>query len=119
MLLWSTAFQRKILNRLRIVNVLDTKVHLTCFASATFPLALLFRVRMVFFTKLDPTRFFCRTHSCYVKFVAYHAIPFSSNGMGCHAPCMSMADHPPIRVTLMFSFLEGHVLAFSSSIFLL
>jgi hypothetical protein len=117
MLLWSTAFQWKILNRSKIVNVIDIKVRSTCFASATFPLALLFRVQMVFFTKLDPTRFLCRTYSCYVKFVAYHAIPSSSNGMGCHAPCMSTADHPPIRVTLMFGFWKGmfwHFLLMSS-----
>jgi hypothetical protein len=112
MFLWSTAFQQKILNRPKIVNALHTKVPLTCFVSAMFPLALLFSVQMVFFTKLDINRFLCRTYSCYAKYVAYHAIPSSSNGMGCHAPCMIMANHPPIRVSLIFGFLEGHLLAF-------
>jgi hypothetical protein len=111
-------FKGKILNKTKIVNVLGTEVLLTMFYIGSSPFPVLFKIRMVFFAKLNPNNFFYETYMCYTKFVTYHAIPSSLNQMGCHGPFMPTVNHPPIRVFFMFGFLVGQVSTFCSFVFL-
>ncbi len=108
----------KIVNKIQIVNVLSTEVLLNMFYIGSFSFPVLFKIRMVFFAKPNPNKFFYKTCLCYAKFITYHATPSSLNQLGCHGPFMPTINRPPIRVFFMFGFLVGQVSTFCSSIFL-